>query len=206
MPSAFSEARPNYGASIHLIRHGQTEWSLAGRHTGRTDLPLTATGEDQARSLAAPLAAIRFDRVLTSPLLRARHTCELAGLGAQAAIEPDLAEWDYGTYEGLRSPEIQATAPGWTVFDHGGPAGETPADVAARADRLLARLIATGESVAIFSHGHFGTALIARWISLDIAQARHFWLDTATISVLRHHPSHPGTRILAALNLTGAGF
>ncbi len=194
------------GARIHLVRHGQTEWSLAGRHTGRTDLALTATGEDQARSLAVPLGAIRFDRVLTSPRLRARQTCELAGLGAQAAIEPDLAEWDYGAYEGLRSPEIQQAAPGWSVFEDGAPQGETPADVTARADRLLNRLIEAGQSVALFTHGHFGTALIARWISLDIGQARHFWLDTATISVLRHHPSHPDTRILAALNLTAWGL
>ena len=197
---------PSASARLHLIRHGQTEWSLAGRHTGRTDLALTAIGEDQARRLAAPLGAIRFDRVLTSPLLRARQTCELAGLGAQAIVEPDLAEWNYGTYEGLRSPEIQAAAPGWSVFEHGGPEGEAPADVTARADRLLHRLIEAGEAVALFSHGHFGTALIARWISLDIRQARHFWLDTATISVLRHHPSHPETRILAALNLTAAGI
>ena len=196
-----SEAASPGGARIHLIRHGQTEWSLAGRHTGRTDLALTATGEEQARSLAPSLAELRFDRVLTSPLLRARQTCELAGLGAHATIEPDLAEWDYGAYEGLRSPEIQAAAPGWSVFEHGGPEGETPAAVAARADRLLQRLIDAGQSVALFSHGHFGTALIARWISLDISQARHFWLDTATISLLRHHPSHPETRILAALNL-----
>ncbi len=189
-------------ARIYLIRHGQTEWSLDGRHTGRTDLALTAIGEDQARSLASPLAAVRFDRVMTSPLLRARHTCELAGLGSQASVEPDLAEWNYGAYEGLRSPEIQAASPGWSVFEHGGPEGETPGDVTTRADRLLMRLVAAGGTVALFSHGHFGTALIARWISLDIRLARHFWLDTATISVLRHHPSHPEIRILAALNVT----
>jgi broad specificity phosphatase PhoE len=189
------------GSRIYLIRHGQTEWSLSGRHTGRTDIPLTTEGEAQARGLAALLHGLRFDRVLTSPRQRARQTCVLAGLGDQAEIEPDLAEWDYGEYEGRRSAEIHAHDPCWNVFKNGCPGGETPRAVADRADRLLARLAQGNGTTALFSHGHFGSALGARWIALDIRMAQHFWLDTASLSILAHHPSRPQTRILARWNM-----
>jgi broad specificity phosphatase PhoE len=188
-------------SQVYLIRHGQTEWSLSGRHTGRTDLPLTAVGETQASGLAALLHGIRFDHVLTSPRERARQTCALAGLGAQSEVEPDLAEWDYGEYEGRFSREIRTETPCWNIYEHGCPGGEMPQDVADRADRLLARLAPLGGTIALFSHGHFGSALAARWIALEIRQAEHFWLDTASVSILGHHPSRPQIRILTRWNM-----
>lgn len=138
---------------LYLIRHGETEWSLSGRHTGRTDVPLTARGEDEARALAPRLREIPFAHVLSSPLQRARRTCELTMLGAAAEIEPDLAEWDYGDYEGQRSMDIRKQRPGWNVFRDGCPHGEMPAQVSERADRLIAHLRALDGNVALFSHG-----------------------------------------------------
>jgi probable phosphoglycerate mutase len=170
--------------SLYLIRHGETAWSLSGQHTGRTDIPLTAQGEEEARALAAALRGVPFSRVFTSPLVRARRTCELVGLPPAAAVEPDLAEWNYGDYEGLRSAEIRERRPGWNLFRDGAPHGESPADVSARADRVIARLRAVEGRVAVFSHGHFGRVLGARWIGLPVEQARHFLLTTASLSVL----------------------
>src|SRR5271165_5378527 len=169
---------------VYLIRHGATAWSDSGRHTGRSEIPLTPEGEAKARGLAVRLKDVAFSRVLTSPRLRARRTCELAGFAGAAEIEPDLAEWDYGDYEGRRSAEVLGSRPDWSLFRDGCPGGELPADVSLRADRLIARLRALEGNVALFSHGHFGRALGARWIGLPVGDGRRLLLDTASLSVL----------------------
>ena len=169
---------------LYLMRHGETDWSLTGQHTGRTDILLTEQGEQDARELAERLQAVRFSRVFTSPRQRARRTCELVGLDAVAAREPDLAEWDYGDYEGQRPAEIRKSRPDWNVFRDGAPHGESPAQISARADRLIARLRTLEGNVAMFSHGHVGRVLAARWIGLQVSQAQHFLLSTASLSIL----------------------
>jgi broad specificity phosphatase PhoE len=169
---------------VYFIRHGETEWSLSGQHTGRTDIPLTPRGESDARNLAGRLAAVRFNCVLSSPRERARRTCERAGRGAGAQADPDLAEWDYGDYEGKRSAEILRERPGWNLFRDGCPNGESPDQVAGRADRLIARLRAMDGNVALFSHGHFGRSLAARWIELPVAAGERFMLDPTSLSIL----------------------
>ena len=151
---------------VHLIRHGETEWALTSRHTGRTDIPLSAHGEHESQQWATHLRSICFDHVLTSPLQRTRRTCELCGLSQTAQIEPDLAEWDYGDYEGQRSVDICATRPGWNLFRDGCPNGESPKQVTARADRLIAHLRMLEGHIALFSHGQFGGVLAGRWIGL----------------------------------------
>lgn len=188
---------------LYVIRHGETEWSLSGQHTGKTDIPLTPNGEAGARRLAPWLDRVHFDRVLTSPRQRARQTCELAGLGAAAEVEPDLTEWDYGDYEGIRSSEIHHTRPGWNVFHDGCPNGEMPNEVAARADRLIERLATRGGTCALFSHGHFGTMLGTRWIMLPPANGEHFSLSPASLSVLGHHGA---ARVIAAWNVDPAAY
>ncbi|WP_246731430.1 histidine phosphatase family protein [Methylocapsa sp. S129] len=185
---------------LTLIRHGETEWSLSGQHTGRTDIALTARGEDGARALEPCLRGIAFARVLTSPRARAQRTAVLAGLGAAAEIEPDLAEWDYGDYEGLRSADIHKERPGWNIFRDGCPHGETPAEVADRADRLLARLRAEGGEIALFTHGHFGRVLAARWIGAPVIMGERFTLGVASLSVLGFEPSHPETSTVVLWN------
>ena len=169
---------------LFLIRHGETEWSLSGRHTGRTDIPLSEQGEEDARSLGVRLRAANITRVFTSPRQRARRTCALAQLTPVADTEPDLAEWDYGDYEGLRSLDIRKERPGWNLFRDGSPSGEVPADVSDRADRFIARLRTLNGHIALFSHGDFGRVLGARWVGLPVWQAQHFLLDTASLSVL----------------------
>jgi broad specificity phosphatase PhoE len=170
---------------IYLIRHGETEWSLSGRHTGVSDIPLTEHGRQQARLLAHELAARHFELVLTSPLRRARETCELAGLAERAEIDPDLMEWNYGDYEGLTSDQIHVHRPAWTVFnDGGGPGGETPEQVGVRVDRVIARVRAVRSDAALFAHGHVLRVLAARWLGLAPSAGAHFLLDTATLSVL----------------------
>ncbi len=186
---------------LYLIRHGETEWSRSGQHTSRTDLPLTDQGRQEAQTLAARLRGIRFDQIFSSPRLRARTTCELSGLGTPA-IEPDLAEWDYGSYEGLRAAEILARQPDWDIYTHGCPDGESPAQVTARADRLAARLRPLTGRVAVFSHGHFGRVLGVRWIGLPIGHARSFVLDTAAFSILGQHDSDPTRAVIRQWNLT----
>ncbi len=186
---------------FYLIRHGETEWSLSGQHTGRTDLALTPHGESQARALAPTLRAISFDHVLTSPARRAHRTCELAGLGGSAEVEPDLAEWDYGEYEGRTSRDIRQDRPGWNVFRDGCPGGESVEAVTLRADRLIARGAAFHGNVALFSSGQFGCSLAARWIGLPVLQAQHFQLGTASLSILGFNPSHPGLRVIAQWNM-----
>jgi broad specificity phosphatase PhoE len=175
---------PGVLSRLYLVRHGETAWSLSGQHAGRTDIPLTEQGEHDARKLAGRLRAVRFTRVFTSPLQRARRTCELAGLLETAEIEPDLTEWDYGDYEGQHSLDTRKSRPDWNLFRDGGPRGESPAQVSERADRLIARLRTLGGNIAIFSHGQFLRALAARWIGLPVGQAQHFVLSTASLSVL----------------------
>ncbi len=186
---------------VYMVRHGETAWSLTGQHTGRTDLALTTQGEGQARSLKPLIDAIRFDAVFTSPALRARRTCELAGPGLPAAVvEPDLAEWDYGNYEGKTSGDIRKDRAGWNCYRDGCPGGESPGDVSNRADRLIARLCRLGGNVALFSHGEFGCSLAARWIGLPVMQGEHFQLGTASLSILGFNPAHPGLHVIAQWN------
>lgn len=187
---------------LYFIRHGETAWSLSGQHTGRTDIALTAHGEDQARALAPSLQRVQFEHVFTSPRQRARHTCELAGLSSAAEIEPDLAEWDYGEYEGRRSVDIRKERPGWNIFRDGCPGGETPQQITERADRLIARLVALNTNIALFSHGHFGYVLAARWIDSPVLSGQHFLLNPASISILSNNPSHPDVRVIALWNVT----
>ena len=172
------------GPRCLLIRHGETEWSLNGRHTGRTDLPLLPEGEAQARALRPKLAGYQLEAVLTSPLLRARQTCAVAGLGELAVVDPDLAEWDYGDYEGLTTPEIRQDRPGWELFADGVPDGETAADVGVRVDRVIARVRAVGGDVALVAHSHVLRVLVARWIGLDPTVGRLFVLGPAGLSGL----------------------
>lgn len=190
--------------NLVLIRHGETSWTLTGQHTGRTDIPLTAHGEDEARGLAPTLSSMDFSHVLTSPQLRARQTSELTGLGPIARIEPALSEWDYGEYEGLLSVDIRKEHPGWNVFRDGCPGGESPDEVSDRADQLIGQLRMLKGTVALFSHGQFGCSLAARWIGLPIIEAQHFSLGTASISVLSTNPSHPDIRVIARWNTTSA--
>jgi len=177
-----------------LIRHGETEWSLSGQHTGTTDIPLTENGRNVARQLGPVLKSTRFSMVLTSPLRRARETCELAGLGGQAEIDATLVEWDYGEYEGLTSNEIRAKAPGWMLFSDGCPGGESPSQVAARVDQLIARIRTVEGDVALFAHGHVFRVFAARWLGLPPAAGSHFLLDTATVSVLSHYQGIPAVK------------
>jgi broad specificity phosphatase PhoE len=179
---------------IYLIRHGETEWSLSGKHTGVSDIPLTEHGRQQARLLGHELVTRNFNLVLTSPMRRARETCELAGLGAHAEIDPDLMEWNYGDYEGLTSDQIHAVRPGWTIFNDGGPGGETPEQVGLRVDRVIARVHAVRGDVALFAHGHVLRALAARWLGLAPGAGAHFLLDTATLCVLKTHDGIAGLK------------
>jgi broad specificity phosphatase PhoE len=174
-----------------LVRHGETEWSLDGRHTGRTDLPLLPEGVEQARALRPVLSARTFAAVLTSPLVRARETAELAGLGAGAVVDPDLAEWDYGAYEGITTNQIREERPGWELFADGVPDGESIADVAARVDRVIARVRATPGDVACVAHSHVLRVLAARWIGLDPGVGRSLVLDPAAVSELGWDREHP---------------
>ncbi|MGZ9104212.1 MAG: histidine phosphatase family protein [Rhodoplanes sp.] len=179
---------------VYLARHGETEWSLSGQHTGITDIPLTENGRNLAKRLAPVLATERFALVLTSPLERARKTCELAGLGARAEIDRDLMEWNYGEYEGLTPKQIDAQAPGWMIFTDGCPGGEIPAQVSARADRLVARVRSVEGDVALFAHGHIFRVFAARWLGLPATAGCHFLLDTATLSILSYYRNLPAIR------------
>jgi len=175
---------------IYLARHGETAWSLSGQHTGLTDLPLTARGERNASRLRQRLAGLTFAKVFTSPLQRARRTCELAGFGPVAEIDNDLLEWNYGEYEGRRTSEIRAERPNWQLFRDGCPGGESPQQVAARADRAVCRLRAVEGDVLLFSSGHFLRVLAVRWIGLDLtANARLFMLSTASLSAVGYEDS-----------------
>ncbi len=185
----------NSAQKIFLIRHGETEWSRAGKHTGVTDVPLTEQGRRTAQLLQPVLAREQFALVLSSPLQRARDTCELVGLRKFAAVEPDLIEWNYGEYEGLTTKQIQSARPGWSVFHHGCPGGETPQEVAARADRVLGKVRAADGDVALFAHGHILRVLAARWIDQPASFGEHLLLDTATLNVLGYYYDTPALKI-----------
>ena len=179
--------------SIYLVRHGETAWSRSGQHTGLTDLPLTDCGEQNARLLRARLAGISFAAVFKSPLQRASRTCELAGFGAVAKEDRNLMEWNYGDYEGLRSPEIYAKNPDWQLFRDGCPGGESPVQVAARADTVIKNVRSIDGDVLLFSSGHFLRTLAARWLGLEPLAGKFFALDPASVSLLgfEHVVSQP---------------
>jgi broad specificity phosphatase PhoE len=182
---------------IYLARHGETAWSLTGQHTGLTDLPLTRAGERNAQRLRGRLSGLKFDRVFTSPLQRARRTCELAGFGSVAEIDPDLVEWDYGEYEGRRTVEIHAERPDWQLFRDGAPGGESPQQVAERADRVIDRLREVSGNVLVFSSGHFLRMLAGGWVGMDPYEAKSLMLSTASLSVLgyEHNLEQPAIQL-----------
>jgi broad specificity phosphatase PhoE len=182
---------------VYLARHGETEWSRSGRHTGLTDLPLTERGERAARRLGERLRGIAPVKVLSSPLRRAARTCELAGFGALAEMDPDLLEWDYGEYEGRTSAEIHAARPDWQLFRDGCPGGESPSEVGARADRVVQRVRALEGDAIVFSSGHILRVLTARWLGQPVLAGRLFALDTASRSALgyEHDLSEPVIRL-----------
>jgi probable phosphoglycerate mutase len=185
---------------VLLVRHAETEWSRDGRHTGRTDVPLTDRGREAARALAGRLRGLRFARVLVSPSRRARETCELCGLGAQAQVREDLLEWDYGEYEGLTSGQIRVERPDWDLWRDGCPGGESPAEVGARADSAIAELAGIDGASAVFSHGHMLRVLGARWIALEAPGGGRLGLSTAALCTLAHEHARP---IIASWNDTG---
>jgi probable phosphoglycerate mutase len=182
---------------IHVVRHGETAWTVSRQHTGRTDIPLTEAGERDAKKLADYLRDVAKVRVFTSPLQRARRTCELAGFGADAVIDPDLVEWDYGDYEGLTTSQIQHQRPGWNLFVDGCPNGESVEQVGERADRVVARLRILDQSALMFSSGHFSRVFAARWLGLPPGDGRLFLLNTTTLSILgyEHDRNEPVLRL-----------
>jgi len=182
---------------VYLARHGETAWTVSGQHTGLTDLPLTEQGGQNAKRLGERLNGLSFAQVFTSPLQRARRTCELAGFGAVAEIDPDLVEWNYGEYEGLTSAQVHAKKPDWKLFRDGCPGGETVAQIGARAERVVERLRAVQGNVLLFSSGHFLRVLASRWLGLDASAGQYFLLSTAALSQLgyEHDPSEPVIRL-----------
>ena len=182
---------------VYLVRHGETAWSIAGRHTGLTDVPLTPNGERNARRLGGRLAGVPFAKVFTSPLQRAHRTCELAGFGATAEVDRDLVEWNYGEYEGQTTDAIHAERPDWQLFRDGCPGGESALDVGVRADRVIGRARAVEANVLLFSSGHMLRVLAARWLGLAPANGRYFLLGTAGLSALgyEHDLSQPVIRL-----------
>jgi broad specificity phosphatase PhoE len=184
-------------SEIVVVRHGETEWSATGRHTGRTDIPLTATGEERARALVPKLAGRDYALVLCSPLLRARQTCELAGFGDVAELCPDLHEWDYGDYEGLTTPQIHETNPDWDLWRDGCPGGERPSQVGERADAALDRLRRAGGDALAFAHGHILRVLTARWLGMEVAAGARFALKAAGVGELGFERE---TEVLAGWN------
>jgi probable phosphoglycerate mutase len=179
---------------VYLVRHGETEWSLTTQHTGITDIPLTENGRKVAKLLEPVLAKETFPLVLTSPLERARETCELAGLAKRAEIDSDLMEWNYGEYEGLTPKQIHAQAPGWMLFRDGCPGGESPEQVGARVDRVINRVRTVEGHVALFAHGHVFRVFAARWLGLPATAGCHFLLDTATLNILSYYRGTPAVK------------
>lgn len=171
---------------IYLARHGETEWTVAGKHTGRTDVPLTARGEQNARLLGKRLASVNVQHVFVSPSQRARRTCELAGFSDRATIDPDLAEWDYGQYEGLTTKDIRDRKADWQLFRDGAPGGESPTDISARADRFIARLRQLNTAVLVFSSGHISRVMAARWLNLPVSAGALFLYSVAALSILSY--------------------
>ena len=188
------------GTELWLIRHGETEWSASGKHTSRTDLPLTELGRERAAKLGKYLAGTKFTAVLRSPMLRAKQTCEIAGFGAEAVVVDDLREWDYGVYEGRTSAEIQAEIPGWSVWKNEIVGGETVEHVGERADRVIAQALAVAPDcgkVALFAHAHILRILAARWVGLEATDGALFALGTGSVSVLGWERE---TRVIAGWN------
>ncbi len=183
--------------TVYLARHGETAWTVSKQHTGRTDLPLTERGERNARALAGRLQGMTFAHVFTSPLQRASRTCELAGFGKVAAVDPDLVEWNYGDYEGLTTEEVHKRRPDWRLFRDGCPGGESVAQIGSRADRVIARLRALDGDALLFSSGHFLRVLAARWLGLEPSGGRYLYLGTATLSALgyEHDRADPVIRL-----------
>jgi probable phosphoglycerate mutase len=177
--------------NLYLIRHGETLWSLSGQHTGLTDIPLTAKGREEAEVLKKKLLGHTFEKVICSPLIRAKETCQICGLLPAAQISPDALEWNYGNYEGLTTAQIHLQDPHWTVFTKGGPNGESPTDVEKRAERLIASVSQGSGDVAIFSSAHFLRALAARWLKLPIKNGECFLLSTASLSILGYERENP---------------
>jgi len=191
---------------VYLARHGETAWSLSGQHTGLTDLPLTDRGERNARRLGERLKGLSFSKVFTSPLQRAMRTCELAGFGGRVEIDRDLLEWNYGEYEGRRTPEILAERPDWQLFRDGCPGGESPAQVGTRADRVVKRTREIQGNVLVFSSGHFLRVLTARWLGLEPAAGKYFLVSTASLSALNyeHNLSQPVIQLWNDTNHVGS--
>lgn len=200
MPAMTAEPSPSTEPRVVLMRHGETEWSLSGQHTGITDVPLTPAGREQARDARALLEHLRLvdPLVLASPRARAQDTAQLAGLGRPETTEL-LAEWNYGDYEGLTTPEIRRRAPGWTVWTHPCPGGEAATSVQVRADTVLSRAVDTGRDVVLVGHGHFSRALLARWVGVPVTDGIHFNMSPAGVSVLGHEHGH---RQIASMNVT----
>jgi probable phosphoglycerate mutase len=187
---------------VYLARHGETAWSLSGQHTGRTDLPLTERGERNARQVGERLKGLTFTKVFASPLQRAIRTCELAGFGATVEIDPDLFEWNYGDYEGRRTAEILAERPGWQLFRDGCPGGESPDQVAARADRVVSRVRAVAGGALLFSSGHFLRVLGARWLGLEPIAGTYFLLSTASLGILAYEHNSRSEPVIRLWNDT----
>lgn len=187
---------------IYLARHGETEWSRSGQHTGLSDIPLTAHGVETARALGERLVKITFTQVFSSPLQRAAHTCELAGYADRAKTDPELVEWDYGDYEGITTREIHRERPAWDIFADGAPGGESVSDVSDRADRVIDRLVGLQGNILLFSHGHFLRLLAARWVELPATAGRRLLLQTPAVSVLGFDPDHD-TRVIRLWNDLG---
>ena len=187
---------------VWLVRHGATEWSQTRRHTGRTDLPLNDAGREQAESVTRILARHTFELVLSSPLQRAAETARLAGFEAGVKLDDDLMEWDYGEYDGLTTVEIKEKNPGWSLWETGGPGGETPDDVARRADRVVERLRQGTGDVLVFSHGHFLRVLTSRWLGIPASAGRYFYIGTAGIGVVGYERDSP---VVRAWNLAPDG-
>jgi len=186
-----SDDAPPPERQVWLVRHGETEWARLGRHTGRTDIPLTDAGREQARAVARRLAGVRFALALTSPVSRAAETAALAGYGDVAAVDPDLREWNYGAFEGRTTVDIRKDVPGWSIWTGPWPDGESVEQVGSRADRVVARIRAADGDAVVFSHGHVLRVLAARWLGLPPASGRSFALATATISILGWERENP---------------
>jgi probable phosphoglycerate mutase len=186
--------RKGVGMNVFAIRHGETEWTLSGQHTGTTDIPLTQNGQRLAERIRPVVLKEAFKLVLVSPMKRALDTCRLAGFGTRAVIDPDLMEWNYGNYEGLTADQIHKTAPDWLIFRDGCPGGEMPAQVEARVDRVIRRVRTIEGDVALFAHGHVLRVLGARWLGMPANAGQHFLLDTGTVSVLGYYRGVPAIR------------
>ena len=176
---------------VFLVRHGETAWSLSGQHTGVTDIPLTEKGEEEVLFIKKKLSELRIKEIICSPLKRAVQTCEIAGLLGRAHLDPDIAEWNYGQYEGLTTEQIRKIEPHWNIFSNGAPGGESPEDVSLRIRRVFHKIASIEGDVALFSHGHFLRALTALWLTLPIEEGRHFSLSPASLSILSFEREEP---------------